>query len=96
MNETAKILLKLRFVKYIKKMPGDNGCWRWKGPKNRKGGYGQMTVESSTMGAHRVSWILHRGPLLPGMCVVHLCRLQDCVNPDHLVMKERRVCKSLI
>jgi hypothetical protein len=64
----------------------NTGCWLWVGGLN-EGGYGIIGLGSRSEGvarAHRVSWVLHRGPLNSCDCVLHKCDQPRCVNPDHL------------
>lgn len=77
-----------------------NGCWEWTGPltrgEGRGDGYGRMKYQGRCIGAHRVSFILHVGPVPDGLHIDHICHDPDvcklksdcrhrrCVNPDHL------------
>lgn len=66
-----------------------SGCWLWAGPL-RKDGYGTC----GAMGAytpHRLSWILHYGPIPDGLTIDHLCNVRRCVNPEHLEAVPRMV-----
>jgi len=73
-----------RFVSKIKK--DVSGCWLWQGPIDHNG-YG---VGSSNGGiafglfkeraAHRIAWILGKGPIPKGLQVLHHCDVRHCVN----------------
>jgi hypothetical protein len=61
-------------------------CWQWTGRKNRLG-YGQISLLRplrGTIGAHRVSYFLHYGPIPDGLLVCHTCDNPECTRPDHL------------
>lgn len=59
-------------------------CWLWVGNKNSRG-YGQLCRKiGTTEFAHRVSYELIKGEIPKGMVLDHLCRVHNCVNPDHL------------
>ena len=64
-----------------------SGCWIWTGARNSFG-YGLMELHGlgrrNCTGAHRVSWMLHRGEIPPGLNVLHRCDVPACVNPEHL------------
>jgi hypothetical protein len=66
-----------------------SGCWLWTGSTMANGGYGKITYhqgDQKQMGAHRVSWLLHKGPIPEGLWVLHRCDVPACVNPEHLFL----------
>jgi predicted transcriptional regulator len=75
-----------RFWRQIKKSKEKDGCWTWTSSSNRKDGdgYGVINYNSKSQLAHRFSYELHKGKILKGMSLDHLCRNRMCVNPDHL------------
>jgi hypothetical protein len=60
-----------------------SGCWIWVG-ETKSYGYGAFRLSGKRMGAHRASWLLHRGDIPDGMNVCHRCDIPACVNPNHL------------
>lgn len=71
-------------------MPEPNtGCWIWTAATNDYGyGYFPHPIKPPriTSLAHRVSWILHKGAIPPGMKACHKCDTPQCVNPAHLFL----------
>lgn len=65
-----------------------DGCWPWEGTM-MSSGYGKATVEIGgrvqTIGAHKLSYILHKAAVPRGQVVRHLCNNRRCCNPQHLV-----------
>ncbi len=62
----------------------NTGCWLWM-YGTAKAGYGCCTYLGE-VGAHRVSYVIHIGPIPSGQHVLHKCDVPQCVNPDHLVL----------
>ena len=80
--------LKERFDMKWEAIP-ESGCWIWTGSSSN--GYGQIWDGAKYEGAHRISYILHKGEIpdldqYHGMCVCHTCDTSYCVNPDHLFL----------
>lgn len=60
-------------------------CWLWTAAENGRGyGYFRGRPRLGTNRAHKVAWILSRGPVPTGTEIDHLCRVRNCVNPAHL------------
>lgn len=64
-----------------------NRCWLWQGVLT-PAGYGQARVKDGdawqSMGAHKLSYTLHKGPVDDGLVVRHICHNRQCCNPQHL------------
>lgn len=64
----------------VKKTPT---CWLWTGATSEKG-YGHFGAGGRSRLAHRVAYELIVGVIPEGLTIDHLCRVRNCVNPDHL------------
>lgn len=71
-----------RFMRQVLPEP-NSGCWLWMGYCSPYGRI-RVTAHTAAVGAHRVSWEIHNGPVPDGMVVCHKCDTPSCVNPDHL------------
>ena len=65
-------------------------CWLWKGFINQSHGYGIAYLGQSQLRAHRLSYLLHKGPIQDGLVVCHSCDMPRCVNPEHLWIGTQR------
>lgn len=73
-------------------------CWLWQGAKDAAG-YGYISRDGArrpgSKGAsgervHRVSYRLFKGEIATGLEIDHLCKVRNCLNPDHLEAVDRR------
>ena len=59
-------------------------CWLWTS-YCMKNGYGQTSKGAGKkVYPHRVAYELLVGQIPEGLVLDHLCRVRNCVNPDHL------------
>lgn len=58
-------------------------CWLWKGQLDA-GGYGHLRFRGRFVKAHALAFELTSGPIPDGLELDHLCKVRNCVNPDHL------------
>lgn len=62
----------------------DSGCWLFTAGR-KPNGYANFKAKSyTTVHAHRWSYEQHVGPIPEGLELDHLCRVRNCVNPEHL------------
>lgn len=60
-----------------------SGCWLWMGCRT-KTGYGRMHINGRMWLAHRYVYEQLFGKISEELTLDHLCRVRNCVNPDHL------------
>ncbi len=86
-----------RFWERVEKGAGEDDCWLWTGCRTRGSAkcaqeYGVIGIGGDTnttgklIGAHRLSWELHHGPIPENLGVLHKCDTPLCVRPDHLFL----------
>lgn len=72
-------------TRFWSKVHKTDNCWLWRAMIIA--GYGRLRIGGQIVGAHQISWRLHRGPVPQGLVVCHNCPGGDtphCVNPQHL------------
>ena len=74
-----------RFEEKIERGEDVESCWQWTGGKTGKG-YGNFKFRDEMIGAHRMSYMIYRGTITPGMEIRHMCHDRGCVNPSHLLI----------
>lgn len=88
-------------VRFFEKVEKTRTCWLWTAAKNPKG-YGKFAPQPNrSVLAHRWSYEYAKGPIPEGMTLDQVCRVRECVNPDHLEVvpspdtaRKRRVVPS--
>lgn len=67
-----------------------DGCWLWTAGTDRDG-YGQFFDGNRTVAAHRFAYELFIGPIPSRLVLDHLCRVRECVRPDHLEPTTKKI-----
>jgi len=75
-GETLRQYLTSRVV------PGNNGCWIWKG--SSPGRYGSAEFCNTSKPAHIASYECFNGDVEEGKIIRHKCDNPRCINPLHL------------
>lgn len=70
-------------ARFWTKAAHSDGCRLWTGPLTRDG-YGRFQVDGRLVLAHRWAYEHWVGPIPEGLEIDHLCRVRNCVWPEHL------------
>lgn len=69
--------------RFWSKVDATGNCWLWTAGMD-DAGYGWFRCGDKMRRAHRVAYEALVGPVPEGLHLDHLCRVRNCVNPDHL------------
>lgn len=84
-TQTRGMSLKQRLY-YNSDVGGPDECWEWQRKRHTKTDHGQIKVNGSWTGAHRVSWEAHNSQGAGDKHVLHTCANPSCINPTHLYL----------
>src|ERR1051326_2137393 len=65
---------------------GEDSCWNWKGGLRGSSKYGMFRWDYRDHSAHRIAFMLARGPIPPRAVIRHTCDNPLCCKPSHLRM----------
>ena len=77
--------------RFWEKVEKTETCWLWRASFKGRGylngdAHGAFYYDGKHQYAHRVSWMIHYGPIPEGLFVCHRCDVPACVNPEHLFL----------
>lgn len=81
MNLTPETLARAGERLALKLAVRDSGCIEWTGGLNTTG-YGQMQIDGKHVLVHRLAWELAKGPIPPGLNVLHHCDNPPCCQTE--------------
>jgi hypothetical protein len=81
-------------LEFLRRLPGTDQCIEWPLVKDLNG-YGKVGVNGKTVTVHRQAYLIHKGPIAKGRCVLHSCYNPSCVNPRHLFVVASAVASAL-
>jgi len=70
--------------RFWSKVEKTDSCWLWIAARDRKAGYGTIGYQGKVVKAHRLAYEMLVGPIPSDREIDHLCRVRNCVNPEHL------------
>ncbi len=74
--------------RFVRKIDERDGHWFWRGatfkPNEYNHEYGYFHFRHTMYYAHRWAYEAFVGPIPEGYTIDHLCRVTQCVRPDHL------------
>lgn len=85
----SKLTLEERFWSKVRKGKEDE-CWNWTAFCD-EGGYGRIKVNRENIQAHRYSYQINIGEIPEDMDVLHACKNNSCVNPNHLYLRPKNI-----
>lgn len=71
--------------RFTSKIQITESCWLWTRYIDPEG-YGRYSINDVKHYAHRVSYTFYVGKISEGKVIDHVCRVKNCVNPEHLRM----------
>jgi hypothetical protein len=72
------------------KVDKSGDCWLWTATTSADG-YGRINISGKMVYVHRIAYEEFVGPIPDGLCLDHLCRQRNCLNPEHLEAVPMRV-----